>query len=145
MSKFKKESIMFLKYISIFLAISLAGTACVNSPIPQNSKEFSINKLEGAPLPSGSVIDSKNSIIFGEGALWTGRVELTTPLKQEDAVKFFNTEYPSAGWTLLSSSKSKSSTLIFAGKNKTLTLEINERSGLSSGCQITLTVAPMNK
>lgn len=111
----------------------------------QNNKTISIQQLEGAPLPSGTTIDSKSSIIFGEGALWTGRVEMTTSLKPEDAVKYFISEYPSAGWTLLSSTKSQNSILIFVGKNKTLTVEINERSGIGSGSKVTLTVAPMNK
>ena len=136
------------KVIFTFTIISIisALVACASSPMTtQNNKVLSIQQLEGAPLPSGAVIDSKKSIIFGEGALWTGLVEIETNLKHEDVVKFFISEYTSAGWTILSSTKSQSSTLIFVGKNKTLTVEIHESSRLSFGTRITMTVAPMNK
>ena len=118
---------------------------CVNSPTTsQSNKSVSVPQLEGMPLPSGATIDSKNSIIFGEGPSWTGRVEITASLKAEDMVKFFISEYPSAGWKLLSSTKSKSSILIFVGSNRTMNAEINELSGFNSGSKIILTVAPMN-
>lgn len=135
-----------VKFTFAMISFISVLSSCASSPMhSQNSKALSIQQLEGAPLPSGTVIDSKNSIIFGEGELWTGRVEIVTPLKPEDAVKFFISEYPSAGWTLLSSTKSQSSILIFVGKNKTLTADIHERSVLGSGSKVTLTVAPMNK
>ncbi|MBM3351470.1 MAG: hypothetical protein FJY53_06775 [Betaproteobacteria bacterium] len=138
---------MGFEKVIIVVAIISVLAACATSPMPteSSSKALSIQQLEGAPLPSGATIDSKNSIIFGEGELWTGRVEIATSLKPEDAVKFFISQYPSAGWTLLSSTKSQVSILIFVGKDKTLTVEINERSVLGSGSKVTLTSAPKNK
>lgn len=138
---------MNVKKVIFVLAIisTLAACAVSNTTLTESNKRPLIQQLDGAPLPSGATIDSKNSIIFGEGELWTGRVEITTALKPEDVVKFFINEYPAAGWNLLSSTKSQISILIFVGKNKTLTVEVSEQSVLGSGSKVTLTSAPMNK
>jgi hypothetical protein len=139
---------MVYQNILAFASVVLLCMGCASTPMTsQNSavnQPEAVQVLEGAPLPSGSVIDNKKSMIFGEGALWTGRVEVNTALRSEEVVKFFITQYPAAGWSFLSSTQSKTSVLIFVGKNKTLTAEIEDKS-FGSGTKITLTVSPVNQ
>lgn len=119
--------------------------SCANEPVSSQSAGVTsagkIQALEGTPLPPESVIDNKKSMIFGEGALWTGRIEVNTKIGADDVVKFFINQYPPAGWTFLSSTKSQSNVLIFLGKNKTLTAEVQDNM-LINGSKITITVSP---
>ena len=48
------------------------------------------------------------------------------------------------GWTLLSSTKSKHSMIVFMNAKKSMTVEIAEGSALSMASKITMTVSPIN-
>lgn len=119
--------------------------SCANEPVSSTgagvTSASKIQALEGTPLPPDAVIDNKRSMIFGEGALWTGRVEGSSKLSADEATKFFINQYPPAGWTFLSSTKSQTNILIFLGKNKTLTAEVQDNM-LGNGCKIIITVSP---
>jgi len=139
---------MTVKNILVFASVVLICMGCVSTPMLSQTqtatKSTSIEVLEGAPLPSDAVIDPKKSVIFGEGSLWTGRVEVNTGLSSEEVIRFLMNQYPTAGWTFLSSSKSQTSVLIFVGKNKTLTAEIQNKS-FGSGSKVILTVSPTSQ
>ena len=125
---------------AVLLSLSACANNPLNSPMP---KAVSVNQLAGTPLPSNAHIIGENSLIFGDGETWSGRVEATLQLRAEDAVKFFIDQYPSSGWTLLSSARSKVSIIVFASKTRTLTAEISESSGFGSSSKLILTVAPL--
>jgi hypothetical protein len=127
----------------ILLCVGCASTPMTSQPATVNGPE-TMQRLEGAPLPLGAVVDNKKSIIFGEGPLWTGRVEVHTALNAEEVIRFFINQYPTAGWTFLSSTKSNTSVLIFVGQNKTLIAEIKDKS-FGTGANIILTVSPANQ
>ena len=140
---------MTVKNILVSFGIVLICIGCINTPMMSSetdvkTKSKSVEILVGAPLPSDAVIDNKKSVIFGEGSLWTGRVEVNTGLSSEEVIRFFMNQYPTAGWSFLSSSKSQASVLIFVGKNKTLTAEIQNKS-FGSGSKIILTVSPTSQ
>jgi hypothetical protein len=136
------------KNILVFANIVLICMGCASTPMTSKTatvaKHETVQVLEGAPLPSGAVVDNKKSMIFGEGSLWIGRVEVNTALNSEEVISFFINQYPTAGWSFLSSSKSQTSVLIFVGKNKTLTAEIQNKS-FGSGSKIILTVSPASQ
>lgn len=119
--------------------------SCANEPVSSIGAGVTnagkIQTLEGTPLPPEAVIDNKKSMIFGEGALWTGRVEVSSQLSADEATKFFINQYPPAGWAFLSSTKSQTNILIFLGKNRTLIAEVQDNM-LGNGCKITITVSP---
>ena len=125
----------------VFLSLGACANNPLNSPMP---KTVNVQQLAGTPLPSNTHIVSENSLIFGDGESWSGRVEATLPLKAEDAVKFFIDQYPSSGWTLLSSARSKVSIIVFTNKTRTATVEISDASGFGSSSKVILTVAPLH-
>jgi len=99
--------------------------------------------LGDMPLPQGSKISNEQSIILGGGAQWTGRIVISTPQGPTDTFSFFREQFPKAGWTGISSIKAKTSILVFAKGDRTVTLEINESGAFSSGGSIVnLTAAP---
>lgn len=131
------------KFLLITMIVGLV--ACANNPLNSPmSNTVNVQQLVGTPLPSKTHIESDSSLIFGDGESWSGRVEAAVPLKADDAVKFFIDQYPSSGWTLLSSARSKVSIIVFANKIKTVTIEITDASGFGGGSKVTLTAAPLH-
>lgn len=128
--------------------LTLLVAACGGGGVITHNTE-SASKLNAAmmvdfPLPRDARVVNDNSLIFGEGDAWVGRLELYSPLSPSDTVSFFVERYPQAGWTLLSSTKSKNSMVLFSNAKKTLAVEISEGSALSMASKVILTVSPLN-
>ena len=131
--------------LSVF-AINLFGCA-TNSVSDINQRLDESKKIESLlfnqmPLPKDAKISPENSMILGEGDNWAGRIEITSGMSTLEASTYFTSEYPKLNWTLISSTKSKSAILVFANATRTLTIEVNDKSGLSSKTMIYMTVAP---
>ncbi len=128
--------------------LTLLVAACGGGGVITHNTE-SATKLNAAmmvdfPLPRDARVVNDNSLIFGEGDAWVGRLELYAPSSPSDTVSFFLERYPQAGWTLLSSTKSKNSMVLFSNAKKTLAVEISEGSALSMASKVILTVSPLN-
>ena len=135
---------MFLfSIIALFLSACAANSGVISSK-SENVSKLNASMLGDMPLPKDARIVNENSLVLGEGESWVGRLEILCPYSTSDAVAFFIDQYPQAGWTLLSASKSKNSILVFTNAKKSATLEITEGSALSMASKITITVSPIN-
>jgi hypothetical protein len=141
--KFFNQSSLFFNLFTISV-ISIAGCAS-NTPQTggnETSIESSQSKLLGdMPLPPGSKIDNSNSLILGSGTAWTGRLSISSPINSIQTSVFFRDEFPKAGWTLVSSTTSKKSILVFLKNDRSVTIEI-EDGFLGNSSNLLLTVAP---
>jgi hypothetical protein len=137
----------FIKYFALLVfVINLIGCA-TNSVSDINQRLDESKKIESLlfnqmPLPKDAKIAPENSMILGEGDNWAGRIEITSGMTILEASTYFTSEYPKFNWTLISSTKSKTAILVFTNPTRTLTIEINDKSGLSSKTLIYMTVAP---
>ncbi len=99
--------------------------------------------LGDMPLPQDSKISNDQSLILGGGPQWTGRIVIVSPQGPTDTFTFFRDQFPRAGWTGISSIKAKTSILVFAKGDRTVTVEINEAGTFQSGGSVvSLTAAP---
>jgi hypothetical protein len=94
------------------------------------------------PLPEGARLNNEQSLILGGGNSWAGRLVLTVNQSPTETFSFFRDQYPTAGWTLVSSTKAKNSILVFFKQDRTATVEIAEGTGLGAKSNVTLTIAP---
>lgn len=134
---------MFVVFtVTLLIGCSGAGGVITNST--ESASKLNPAMMADFPLPKDTRVLTQNSLILGEGDAWVGRLELYAPLTPSDSVSFFIERYPQLGWTLLSSTKSKNSMLIFTNNKKTAAMEISEGSALSMASKITITVAPLN-
>lgn len=134
---------MFVVFtVTLLIGCSGAGGVITNST--ESASKLNPAMMADFPLPKDTRVLTQNSLILGEGDAWVGRLELYAPLTPSDSVSFFNERYPQLGWTLLSSTKSKNSMLIFTNNKKTAAMEISEGSALSMASKITITVSPLN-
>lgn len=129
----------------LFLTVGLGLTACATAPMTNADGETMSdiqNRLLGdMPLPGGSRINNENSLILGSGDGWAGRVSITSAQNATETFTFFRDQFQKSGWTLVSSTKSKNSILVFVKKDRTATIEIEE-GGFTGKAQVMLTVAP---
>jgi hypothetical protein len=134
---------MFVVFtVTLLIGCSGAGGVITNST--ESASKLNPAMMADFPLPKDTRVLTQNSLILGEGDAWVGRLELYAPLTPSDSVSFFIERYPQLGWTLLSSTKSKNSMLIFTNNKKTAAMEISEGSALSMASKITITVSPLN-
>jgi hypothetical protein len=130
----------------ITLLMVLGLSACANNTLPTNaegetSADIQLKLLGDMPLPGGAVINNENSLILGSGDGWAGRVAIKSAQSATETFSFFRDQYQKAGWTLVSSTKSKNSILVFIKKDRTATVEIEE-GGFGGKSNVMLTVAP---
>ncbi len=142
-TKIKPYRLLVVSLIAILLA-ACAGAGGVMTNNTESASKLNAAMLADFPLPKDVRVLNDNSLILGEGEAWVGRLELYSPLSPSDTVAFFVERYPQAGWTLLSSTKSKHSMLVFMNAKKSMTVEIAEGSALSMASKITMTVSPIN-
>jgi hypothetical protein len=128
-----------------FSIVFLVG--CESSPFSRSNKEAETKLLiqtllSDMPLPSGSSIRTNQTVILGSGGGWAGRIVVHAPQTRAQALLFFRDNALGTGWKLLSSTVSDSIILVFGKDKRYSTIEIFDRSGLSSGTRFTITVVP---
>ena len=129
--------------IGVLLLAILGVGGCASSGTTENLDNIQQQLLGDMPLPQGSKISNDQSLILGGGPQWTGRIVIVSPQGPTDTFAFFRDQFPKAGWTGISSIKAKTSILVFAKADRTVTVEINEAGTFQSGGSIVfLTAAP---
>ena len=129
--------------IGALLLATLGAGGCASSGTTENLDNIQQQLLGDMALPQGSKISNDQSLILGGGPQWTGRIVIVSPQGPTDTFAFFRDQFPKAGWTGISSIKAKTSILVFAKADRTVTVEINEAGTFQSGGSIVfLTAAP---
>lgn len=81
-------------------------------------------------------------MIIGRGVGWVGRVHLEGLQGPNDIYSFFLTDFPKNGWTTMSATKSRNSTIVFTKENRTCTIEVSEGSFTGPKTLIAITSSP---
>ena len=133
-----------IKLIST-LTLSLIVVACATTPLNnadgENVQDIPTKLLGDMPIPGGAKIIHDKSLILGSGDTWAGRVAIGTVQNSTETFTFFREQFQRAGWTLVSSTKTKNSILVFIKKDRTATIEIEDGSMIGK-TGVMLTVAP---
>lgn len=130
---------------ALFAAVLLTACSTLPNPAAEDLKEIEkgqVKLLGDMPLPRGARIDSDNSLILGSGEGWAGRVALVAAQGPTETFAFFRDQYPPAGWTMVSSTQSKNSILVFVKNDRTATIEISAGSLLGAKASVLMTVSP---
>lgn len=126
-----------------FVLMTGLMSGCASSGSTESLDNIQQQLLGDMPLPQGSKISNEQSLILGGGPQWTGRIVIVSPQGPTDTFAFFREQFPKAGWTGISSIKAKTSILVFAKADRTVTVEINEAGTFQSGGSVvSLTAAP---
>lgn len=137
-----------MKFRAVVLLVSLGTslnilTSCANLPGPGTPRELTdpARFLAGIPLPNSSRVDLERSLILGNSADWTGRVNGDSGLSEEELVRHFSEQLPKAGWRLVTISRSRASLLTLIQGQRVASIEVSP-GGLSGGSSFSIVVSP---
>lgn len=90
------------------------------------------------PLPAKAEIDVNDTLIFGTGDGWFGRLVLTTSHSAGDVFNFYKESLPEFGWNEITSIRAAVSVLTYARDQRVATIQIQGRTMRGSGVSITV-------
>lgn len=130
----------------LVLLTSLFASACTSmggSVVGGDSTvtETTAKQLSGdVPLPPGSVVKQQESLVMSAASTWLGRISLSVSGDPQAVFTYFKDGMPASGWTLTSSSFSKTSLLTFTKADRVANIQMQGTS--FSGNDVLITVAP---
>ena len=122
----------------------LAGGALVLAGCGGNSKSEADQRLAALtdlPLPRGYDLSRSNTVIFGEGDTWNGKVVYTINSAAEDMVTFYRRDMPALGWQEISVFRGPTSVLNFQRGNRVSTVQVSPRTLYGSHVEVVVTRA----
>ena len=133
--------------LKVLLIVSFASmlTACAagGSSIGGDSTvtEATAKQLSGdVPLPPGAVIKQQDTLVMSAANTWLGRISLSVSGEPQAVFTYFKDGMPASGWTLTSSSFSKTSLLTFTKADRVANIQMQGTS--FGGNDVLITVAP---
>lgn len=131
--------------VALFCISVTFFSGCASTPMTnadgESIQDIQTKLLGDMPIPSGAKINNESTLILGSGDGWAGRVAIVAQQNSNETFTFFRDQFQKAGWTLVSSTKTKNSILVFIKKDRTATIEI-EDAGWIGRTNVMLTVAP---
>lgn len=104
--------------------------------------EATSKQLSGdIPLPPGSVIKQQDTLVMSAASTWLGRISLSVSGEPQAVFTYFKDRMPASGWTLTSSSFSKTSLLTFTKGERVANIQMQGAS--FGGNDVLITVAPV--
>ncbi|MFN5348133.1 MAG: hypothetical protein ACK5A0_01115 [Polaromonas sp.] len=92
------------------------------------------------PLPPGAVIKQQDTLVMSAASTWLGRISLNVSGEPQAVFTYFKDGMPASGWTLTSSSFSKTSLLTFTKGDRVANIQMQGTS--FGGNDVLITVAP---
>ena len=120
---------------SILLLIIVLLGACTRNGVPLLStsvsgveglpaEQLSFAKFKDIPIPDGSFMDMKNTVIFGSDDEWFGRLSLVPNLSHAETFDFFRFEMPNLSWKEITNVRATSSVLSYEKDDRIVTIQI---------------------
>jgi hypothetical protein len=134
-----------IKYLLVLIT-ALTSVACANmggSAVGGDSTvtEATSKQLSGdVPLPPGAVIKQQDTLVMSAASTWLGRISLSVAGEPQAVFTYFKDGMPASGWTLTSSSFSKTSLLTFTKGDRVANIQMQGTN--FGGNDVLITVAP---
>ena len=124
-----------INFIIIIISIT-AFFSCTRQGVPLLStgvsgteglpaEQLSFAKFKDIPIPDGSLMDMKNTVIFGSDEEWFGRLALVPNLSHAETFDFFRYEMPNLNWKEITNVRSTSSVLSYEKEQRIVTIQIS--------------------
>ncbi len=141
------KKILNLKLLLILLLVySCTGEKLVpiKGPEMEGVPELNFAQFDDIPIPMGSRLDHKNSIIISKKNAWLGRLSFESSKSQLEVFDFFRNELPKFGWKKLSEVRAESSLLNYTNKQRIASILIDSKTLVGSIVKITVTEMDTN-
>ncbi|TCS63169.1 hypothetical protein [Varunaivibrio sulfuroxidans] len=102
-------------------------------------KDF-FNRFPDIPIPSGIRLDGKQTMVFGAGDSWFGKIAMFSTFDSRVMYNFYKEKLPAFGWREITSVRGNVSILTSQRGQRVLSVQISDAS--LRGSNIILTVSP---
>ena len=135
-----------MKFLFLFIfLVSCTGETLIpiKGPETDGVPELNFAQFDDIPIPIGSTLDQKNSIIISKKEAWLGRLTFESNKSQLEVFDFFemNSKF---GWKKLSEVRADSSLLNYANNQRIASILIDPKTLLGSIVKITVTEMDSN-
>ncbi len=103
--------------------------------------DLRLSALTDLPLPRGYDLKRGDTVVFGEGDTWNGKIVYTINSAAEDMVTFYRRDMPALGWQELSVFRASTSVLNFQRGNRVATVQVSPRTLYGSHVEVVVTQA----
>lgn len=136
----------FAFFNALFFLISCVGETIVPIKGPEGNPDEELNfaQFDDMPIPIGSSLDQKNSIIISKEKIWLGRLTFECNKKQLEIFDFFRNELPKFGWVKLSEVRADSSLLNYTKGDRIASVQIESKTLFGSIVKVTVTEKNQN-
>ena len=104
--------------------------------------EAAFTQFPDMPIPEGGDVDLEQTLVFGGGNNWFGRLVITTSFGPNEMFDFYANQLPSFGWDVITTLRSTVSVLkiTHAREDRVATIQIQKRT--IRGAEVTVIVSP---
>ena len=136
-------------YAAALFAAALMVSACsqsvgVSPPGGENGKNTgsqpAFSQFPDLPLPVKGELDMDQTMVFGGGDSWFGRLAVLTSHSGNNMFDFFKQQMPNFGWQEVTSVRSAISVLTYSRQGRVATIQIQDRT--IRGSESLITVSP---
>lgn len=113
------------------LALPMAGCSSFDQRMQEDTRLLVEYALRDFPIPDTADINVSETVILGSGNQWAGKIDYSVPMSPQELLKYYAEATPANGWTLSSSTVSKTIVLVFEKNDRLATVEINRMSFLN--------------
>jgi len=132
-----------LRLLAPVLLVALALGGCASSGDEATQAQHKLASLSDVPLPRGYSLDSKETIVFGEGDRWTGKVVYDINSSGDDMFEYLRREMPNFGWSEVSVFRANVPVMTYQRQGRVATVQIHR--GRLYGSTVEIVVAPMTQ
>jgi hypothetical protein len=124
--------------ILLSLAAVMGVAACSSN---KEEADLRLAALTDLPLPRGYDLSRGNTVVFGEGDTWNGKIVYSINSAAEDMVTFYRRDMPALGWQEISVFRASTSVLNFQRGNRVATVQVSPRTLYGSNVEVVVTQA----
>ena len=133
-----KKKIASLIFLFLF---SCTGEPLIPTKGPDGAPGTELNfaQFDDIPIPIGSSLNQKDSIIISKKESWLGRLVFKSNKKHLELFDFFRNELPKFGWSKLSEVRAEYSLLNYTNGNRIASIQIFPSTLIGATVSITVT------
>ncbi len=134
-------SIKLIPLLLLTLLVGCSGERLIptKGPDGEPGSELNFAQFDDVPIPIGSSLNHKDSIIISKKKSWLGRLVFDSNKKQLWIFDFFRNELPKFGWKKLSEVRADYSILNYTNEERLASIQIFPNAIIGSTVSITVT------
>jgi hypothetical protein len=143
-AKFLKLLLLLSVCLVFFTLLNGCSSGNLNSGNSiEDAQENTLTRIKDMPFVLDSKLNIEESLLLGEGKLWSGQLLLTVPVAKAEVFNFYVKNLGEFNWKEQTTIRGKTSILNYVGENnRVVIITIKKDPGLFSKSTVLISVSP---